>query len=109
MTAEATYEADQLKLLGRSIAPADIAVADVGARGLKIYIEQASILPAIASVLDQAADQVKSGPKGLIVFALLIQHYLVRLRWMWDAIIPVNPQIKGAIKSLNGVLEVEEV
>jgi len=109
VTAEATYEADQLKLLGRSIAPADIAVADVGASGLKVYVEQASVLPAIASVLDQAADQVKSGPKGPIVFALLDPTLPGEVEMDVGRDYPVNPQIKGAIKSLSGVLEVEEV
>ena len=35
VTVEATMEADQLKLLGRSVAPVDMAVADVGGVGLR--------------------------------------------------------------------------
>src|SRR6056300_1574191 len=39
ITAEATMEADQLKLLGHSVAPVDIAVADLGSKGLRIFVE----------------------------------------------------------------------
>ncbi|MDG1103753.1 MAG: DNA polymerase III subunit alpha, partial [Ascidiaceihabitans sp.] len=39
VTVEATLESDQLKLLGRSIAPIDTVVADVGGMGLKIFVD----------------------------------------------------------------------
>lgn len=40
ITVEATLEADQLKLLGRSVAPVDVAVADAGASGLRVFHRQ---------------------------------------------------------------------
>ena len=76
---------------------------------MKIYIEQANVLPAIASVLEQASNQVKSGPKGPIIFALLDPTLPGEVEMDAGLDYPVNPQIKGAIKSLNGVLEIEEV
>ena len=50
ITAEATMEADQLKLLGRSVAPVDIALANLGSKGLRIFVEAEAAFPAISSV-----------------------------------------------------------
>ncbi len=109
VTVEATLEADQLKLLARSMAPVDIAVADAGASGLRIFIETQDAVPAVASVLGQAADQVKSGGRGPIYFCLMDPALPGEVVIECGQDYPVNPQIKGALKSLNGVLEVEEV
>jgi DNA polymerase-3 subunit alpha len=108
VTADATMEADQLKLLGRSIAPADIAVADAGAVGLKIYIDTPDVVATVATVISEAAANIKSGPKGPILFTLLHPELPGEVNMDTGVEYPLNPQIKGAIKSLNGVLQVED-
>ena len=106
ITAEATMEADQLKLLGRSVAPVDIAVADLGSEGLRIFVEAEAAFPAISSVLDQANSQ--SGTKGPVFLCLLNSELPGEVELDVGQDFVVNPQIKGALKSLPGVLEVED-
>ena len=106
ITAEATMEADQLKLLGRSVAPVDIAVADLGSKGLRIFVEAEAAFPAISSVLDQANAQ--SGTKGPVFLCLMNTELPGEVELDVGQDFVLNPQIKGALKSLPGVLEVED-
>jgi DNA polymerase-3 subunit alpha len=108
VTAEATMEAEQLKLLGRSVAPMDMAVADAGATGLRVFVEAETALPSVASVLDQAKAQAQRAPKGPIYLCLMADG-VGEVEIDLNAEFPVTPQIKGAIKSLDGVLDVQEV
>ena len=109
VTVEATLESDQLKLLGRSVAPIDAAVGDVGSISLRIFVDAAESVPHIASVLAQAYKEVKSGGKGPVTLCLLDPNLPGEVHIDLQAEFPVNPQIKGALKSLAGVIEVEEV
>ena len=109
ITVEASLESDQLKLLGRSVAPVDVAVADAGASGLRVFIDNEATVPAVASVLSQSANQIKSGAKGPIYFCLMDPALPGEVEIDTGCEFPVTPQVKGAIKSLGGVLEVEEV
>jgi DNA polymerase-3 subunit alpha len=109
VTVEATLESDQLKLLGRSVAPIDAAVGDVGSISLRIFVDAAESVPHIASVLAQACKEVKSGGKGPVTLCLLDPTLPGEVDIDLQAEFPVNPQIKGALKSLAGVIEVEEV
>ncbi len=109
VTVEATMESDQLKLLGRSVAPIDMVVADVGGVGLKIFLEDAEAVQSVADVLADAAEKVKTGGRGPILFCLMDHDLPGEVEIDAGAEFPVSPQIKGAIKSLPGVVEVQEV
>ncbi len=107
VTAEATMESDQLKLLARSIGPIDTVVADAGVMGLKIFVEEPETVATVASVLEQARSAVKTG-RGPIVMCLLNPDLPGDVEMDLGTEFPVNPQIKGAIKSLPGVMAVED-
>jgi DNA polymerase-3 subunit alpha len=109
VTAEATMESDQLKLLGRAVSPIDGVVADVGAMGLRIFVESEQAIPSVASVLQNAVQSVKTGGRGPIRFCLMGAGLPGEVEIDAGQEYPVNPQIKGAIKSLSGVLTVEEL
>ncbi len=109
VTVEATMEADQLKLLGRSVAPIDLGVADVAGMGLRVFVEQAGALPMVASVLEGAKEAAAKAAKGPIVVCLLDDSLPGEVEMDLGQDFPVSPQIKGAIKSLSGVLDVEEI
>ncbi len=109
LTAEATMEADQLKLLGRSVGPADSVVAEAGATGLRIFVEQPQVLSTVATVLADAASVAKGASKGPIQVCLMDPTLPGDVEMDLGQEFPINPQIKGAIKSLDGVLSVEEV
>ncbi len=109
LTAEATMEADHLKLLGRSVGPVDSVVADAGATGLRIFVDEAQVLPTVAKVLEDAAGAAKGAAKGPIQLCLLDPGLPGDVEMDLGQDFPINPQIKGAIKSLDGVMSVEEI
>ena len=109
ITVEATMESDQLKLLARSVTPIDTMVADAGSSGLKVFVEDADAIGPVASVLQNAADTIKQGGKGPIIFCLMNDQLPGEVEVQLAMDYPVTPQIKGAIKSLGGVVTVEDV
>ena len=109
ITAEATLESDQLKLLCRSVQPIDGMVAGAGAVGLRIFVDQPGAIGSVATVLEGAAKAVRAGAPGPIHFCLLGQGLPGEVEIDSGMEYPVTPQIKGAIKSLNGVVMVEEI
>ena len=108
VTVEATMESDQLKLLGRSVAPIETMVAGAGVSGLRIFVEDPSSLPNIASVLSRAAEQLPKAPRGPVHLCLSDAGLPGEVELDLKRQFPVTPEIKGAIKSLNGILAVEE-
>jgi len=106
---EATLEVDQLKLLGRSVVPIDTVVADAGATGLRVFIDAPDAIPAVAGVLENALrDKVKGG-RGPVYFCLMHQGLPGEVEIDCGREYPVTPQIKGALRSLGGVIEVQEI
>ncbi|WP_406645380.1 DNA polymerase III subunit alpha [Aliisedimentitalea scapharcae] len=109
VTAEATMESDQLKLLARSVGPVDAVTADAGTSNLKIYISDALAIPTVARVLQDAAQSASRSARGEVFMMLQDPGLPGDVEMELGSRFPINPQIKGAIKSLDGVLEVEEV
>ncbi len=108
LTCEATMEADQLKLLGRSVAPIDNVVADAGGAGLRVFIDGPDAISSVASILENAKrDGVRAG-KGPVYFCLMGDDLPGEVELDLGDDFPVNPQIKGALRSLGGVIEVED-
>ena len=108
VTVEATMESDQLKLLGRAVAPVDAAVAGAAALGLRIFVETPEALPHIASVLGRAAEQLPKAARGPVHLCLSDAGLPGEVDMDLGQQFPVTPEIKGAIKSLGGILAVEE-
>ncbi|MES0824394.1 DNA polymerase III subunit alpha [Ruegeria sp. SCP11] len=109
LSAEATMESDQLKLLARSVGPVDSVVAEAGATGLRIFVDVPEVLPTVAKVLEDAAGAAKRASKGPIYVCLLDPGLPGDVEMDLGQDFPINPQIKGAIKSLDGVTLVEEI
>jgi len=63
----------------------------------------------VASVLAQTKSQGIKAPAGPIEFCLLDQSLPGEVTISAGEDFPLNPQIKGALKSLEGVLQVEEI
>ena len=85
------------------------AAADVGGVGLKVFIDAPDAIGAVASVLEGAQQAVKRAGRGPVQFCLLDPSLPGEVEVDLGQDFVVNPQIKGAIKSLNGVLEVEDI
>ena len=108
ISCEATMESDQLKLLGRSVSPIDAVVADVGGAGLRVFIDTPDAIASVATILANAAkDGVRAG-RGPVFFNLMHSDLPGEVEIDLGEEFPVNPQIKGALRSLTGVIEVED-
>ena len=70
LTVEANMEADQLKLLARSIVPIDTIAAGAGGLALKIHIDEISAVASVQSVLQRMADGKGARGKGQITFCI---------------------------------------
>ncbi len=104
LTVEANLEGDSLKLLCRGAAPIDAVAADAGSADLRIHLNRAEAIPSLAALLATVQGRTKAQitlcipeEDGREIDLLLPDSY------------PVTPQIKGAIKAMQGVVMVEEV
>jgi len=109
VTVEATMEADQLKLLGRSVAPIDTVVAEVGGMGLRVFVQAPSAMASVAAVLVGATKAAKGAGRGPVAVCLMDDSLPGEVEMDLGGEFPVTPQIKGAIKSLSGVIEVQDM
>ena len=104
---EASAEDGQVRFLARSVTPVEKVVAEAGTSELMVYIGESGAVAQVASVLRQAVANV-SGGEGPVRFSLKTSDLPGDVEVDLGRKFPINPQIKGALKSLNGVLQVEE-
>ncbi|MGZ9811940.1 DNA polymerase III subunit alpha [Pseudoroseicyclus sp. H15] len=109
LTVEATMESDQLKLLARGVQPVDNMLAGAGSEGLRLFIDAVDVVPTIASVLGRAKTEKVPGARGPVFLCLMADGLPGEVEMDCGDIYPVSPQIKGALRSLPGVVEVQEV
>ena len=106
---EATMEADQLKLLARSVTPIDAMVMEAGSAGLRVFVENPAALPSLAQVLDSTVRDGVKGGKGPIILTLMDPALPGEVEIDAGTDYPITPQVKGALRSLDGVLDVQEL
>ncbi len=109
VTVEANMDSEQLKLLARSVAPVDTVVADAGGMALRVFVTEAEAAATVASLLEKAATQAKGARPGSVSLCLMHPTLPGEVEVDIGDTVPLNPQIKGALKSLPGVMSVEEV
>ncbi|MBE1297412.1 MAG: DNA polymerase III subunit alpha [Rhodobacteraceae bacterium] len=109
ITAEATMESDQLKLLVRSVGPVDAAIADAGKSSLRVYVSDPGAIATVARVLEDAKSAARNASRGEVLMYLQDPGLPGDVEMDLGQVFPINPQIKGALKSLEGVLDVEEI
>lgn len=113
LSVEATCEADQLKLLCRAVQPIDGAVMGTGATGLRIHLEAVETAAIVATLLDRITVEAKTRARAPV--EILIHAPDLLEGGAGEAIIPlpqdyaITPQVKAAIKSLGGVVLVEDL
>jgi DNA polymerase-3 subunit alpha len=111
MTLEARFNEGQFDPVARSVAPIDGIVAEGAAVGLNVMIDDLEAVPVIRSVLERFREDGSVKTRGPILVTALsvplpdaVQDVPVHIGDGW----PVSPQIKGALKSLPGVVLVED-
>jgi DNA polymerase-3 subunit alpha len=108
LTVEATLEGETLKLLARGAQLIDSVAAEAGGSALRIHIDRAEAAASVAALLTRIAAEggrnrspvticVPDTATGQEIDLELADEY------------PVTPQIKGAIKAMNGVVMVEDL
>jgi DNA polymerase-3 subunit alpha len=104
LTVEANLEGDSLKLLARAVQPIDAVADQAGASAFRIHLNRAEAAASIASLLANVKGRTQAqitlcvpDDQGREIDLTLPQRY------------PITPQIRGAIKAMQGVVMVEEV
>ena len=109
MTLEGRFNDGQFDPMIRSVAPMDTIVADAGGAGLKIYCEDTSAVIQVGELLTRVTQEAKQPPKGAISFCIMAPDYPNEV----DIDVPqpfvITPEVKGAIKSFDGVIMVEDI
>ena len=111
MTLEARFNEGQFDPIARSVAPID-GIVDADASGLDVMIDELDAVGLVLSVLERFRDDASIKTKGPIRMTALDvdlpearQDVHVDIGDGW----PVSPKIKGALKSLPGVVLVEDL
>ncbi len=108
LAVEATFESEQLKLLARGVQAVDDMVADAAAMGLKVYVNDEGAIQSIATRLAELEKDGRLKGRGPVHLVLSHPDLPGEVEVALTGEYPLNPQVKGAIKHIGGVLEVEE-
>ncbi len=104
LTVKAELEGETLKLLAQSISPIDTVADRSGAQAIRIHLVRPEAAISLAGLLSRVEGRNRAqvtlcvtDPTGREIDIALPDTY------------PVTPQIKGAIKAMQGVLAVEDL
>ena len=104
LTVEANLEGETLKLLARGATPIDQVAAETGAQALRIHLNRPEAATSIATLLAKVQGKTQAqitlcvpDEQGREIDLTLPQPY------------PVTPQIRGAIKAMQGVVLIEDM
>ena len=76
---------------------------------MKIWVEDADVVASVKTILDDAAKAAQKVARGPVQMCLMDPDLPGEVEIDLGGEFPVNPQIKGALKSLPGILDVEEI
>ena len=99
-------EAEQLKLLARSITPIDEVATD---GEIAITIEEPSAAVSVARLLAKVRQEARRPGKDVVYIRPFSRDMDTECEIKVGEDFVINPQIKSALKSLGGVLTVEDV
>ncbi len=108
LTVEATTEADELKLLAKVVQPVDVAVAGAASAGLKVFLSDAATLPSLATRLTTVIRDTTSRRRGPINLILMNPDLPGEVEIALPEPYPMGPQVLAALKTVPGVVHVEE-
>ncbi len=104
LTVEANLEGETLKLLARAAQPVDSVANTAEAADLRVHINRPEAATSLASLLGNL-----SGPSRAKIFLCVPDDTGREVDIELPKTYPITPQIKGAIKAMQGVVLVEEV
>ena len=107
LTVEATMEADQLKLLARDVRPVEGATRGA-VSGLRIFVEEAGALDGVSSLLTRLSSDASGAARADIALCLMADGLPGEVEVSLGEPYPVSPDIRSALRSVPGVVMVEE-
>ena len=108
LSVEAEMEAEQLKMLCRGATLADLTVADAASMGLKIFVSSEDAVGGIAERLGALSEDKSIRGRGPVYLILSNPELPGEVEMALPGEFPMNPQVKGALKHIGGVLDVVE-
>lgn len=109
MTLEARFNEGQFDPVARSAAPMDGIVAEAGSAGLRVFVEEAAAATTVASIIERAKGEAGLKGRGPIHMCLMANDLPGEVNMTLGDDFPVTPQIKSALKAVQGVAMVEEL
>ncbi len=106
LTVEAQLEGETLKLLARAAQPIDSVAADAAGGGMRIHLEQAEAAASVAALFSRLSGGARG--RGEIRFCVTDGEGREIDLALPDRY-PVTPQVKGAIKAMQGVVMIEDL
>ena len=107
LTVEATMEADQLKLLCRKVEPVEGATGGA-VTGLRIIVDRACALDGVSSLLTRLSSDAPGAARADIALCLMAEGLPGEVEIALGEPYPVSPDIRSALRSVPGVVTVEE-
>jgi DNA polymerase-3 subunit alpha len=104
LTVEANLEGETLKLLARGVQPIDAVAEQAGSTDLRIHLDRAEAAASVAALFGRVE---KGRAKGRVTLTVPDGDREIDVQLPDDY--AVTPQIKGAIRSILGVVLVEEI
>ena len=108
MSVEAALEAGQLKLLCRSVQSIDSAIKIKGIKGLKIFINRDETVVSLASVFNKEIKKIDNRSVGEVSLCLIDPDLPGEVEVLLGDSYPIHPEICTTIRSLQGVISIEE-
>ncbi|WP_460272448.1 DNA polymerase III subunit alpha [Celeribacter sp. ULVN23_4] len=109
MSLEGRFNDGQFDPMIRSVAPMETVVADAGGAALKIYCENTQAIIQVGELLTRVTEEAKQPAKGAISFCLMPPDTQNEVEIDVPQPFVITPEIKGAIKSFDGVVLVEDM
>jgi DNA polymerase III subunit alpha len=107
LTVEAGMEGDELNLRAKAVQPIDLAVADAASAGINLFVAGAEAVESLARRLEAIGGELRNarrGPVNIVVMDPAQGEIVLGLPQPY----PVTPQVIGALKSVQGVVHVEQ-
>jgi DNA polymerase-3 subunit alpha len=108
LTVEATLEGDELKLLAKAAQPIDAAVAGAASAGLRVFLDSAAAAPSLATRLAAIARDSTARRRGPVNLILMHPDLPGEVEVALPDPYPMSPQVMGALKTVPGVVHIEE-
>ena len=108
LTVEATLEGDELRLLAKAAQPIDAAVAGAATLGLRVFLDDAAAAPSLAARLAAVVRDANARRRGPVNLVLMHPELPGEVEIALSEPYPMSPQVMGALKTVPGVVHIEE-